>query len=468
MTTEKQEEIESGQSPASELIYRDLFDLNPQPMWVYDVETYGILDVNEAAIRHYGYSRDEFMGMTILALRPEEEVPTLLEAIEWVRANDRLFSSGFYKHRKKDGTIIEVLIQSNIIYIRGKKAELVLAGDVTTWAASERERRASEDKFKAIFDNTTDAIVLCDDDGCCIDQNEAALRMLGYEPGDLKGVCIDRLLDLSEEAPFRLIWKNFLNGEILNGLMTLFRRDGASITGSFNAKPNILPGVHLCVITDVTESLEKKRELIASERRFKALVQEGADLIAILDEQGNYKFVSESSTPILGISPDEFVGKNAFDWIHPDDREAVLALFLKISEHRQIKTEPFRFMDGNGKYRWIVTIATNMTDDPAVDGVVVNSRDITDSVEKARDLVISNERYRRQNERLKEIAWTQSHVVRAPLARLMGLVDLWQSGDCGDMPDEMVVELIRESACELDGVIREIVRKAGRIQNEGE
>jgi PAS domain S-box-containing protein len=327
---------------------------------------------------------------------------------------------------------------------------------------------APEVMYRAIFDNTTDAIVLCDDDGCCTDLNEATRRMLGYGVGDLRGVCIADFMQLPEEIPFDVVWKNFLNGEILNGLMKIRRKDGTMITGSFNSKPNILPGLHMCVITDVTERLEKKRELMESERRFKALVQEGADLIAILDEEGNYKFVSESSYPILGIHPQDFIGKNAFGWIHPDDREAVLALFLKIKEHRQIKTEPFRFMDGLGAYRWIVTIATNMTDDPAVGGVVANSRDITEAVIKAKDLEISNERYRQQNERLREIAWTQSHVVRAPLTRLMGLVDLLQTGDTGSMPVETVIGLIGLSAGELDEVIREIVGKADKVQNDDE
>ncbi|MCF0070608.1 PAS domain-containing protein [Dyadobacter sp. CY261] len=468
MSTEKQERFGKGKPLASEVMYHDLFDLNPQPMWVYDVDSYRVLDVNEAAVRHYGYSRDEFLSMTILDLRPREEIPVILEAVEFVRKHDKLYTSGSYKHRKKSGEIIDVLIQSNIVYIDGKKAELILSTDITSWVESERERKASEDKFKAIFDNTTDAIILCDDHGSCLDLNDATVRVLGYDTEDMKGICIDHFILLPEETPFALLWKNFLNGEILNGLINIRRKDGSLITGSFNAKPNILPGLHMCMIIDVTERLEKKRELIASERRFKALVQEGADLIAILDEQGNYKFVSESSGPILGIHPEEFIGKNAFDWIHPDDREDVLALFLKISEYRQIKTEPFRFQDGSGRYRWILTTATNMTDDPAVGGVVANSRDITEAVEKAHDLLVSNERYRLQNERLRRIAWTQSHLVRAPLTRLMGLVELLQTGDCEGMIVETALGLIRSSANELDEVVREIVRIADKVQNDDE
>nr|WP_295921216.1 PAS domain-containing protein [uncultured Dyadobacter sp.] len=467
MSTDKQEGFESSKPLASEVLYHDLFELNPQPMWVYDVGTYQVLHVNEAAVRHYGYSREEFLGMTILALRPEQEIPVTLEAVEIVRKHQRLYSANTYRHRKKNGEVIDVKIKSNIIYINGRKAELVLSTDITGVLAAERARISSDEKFKAIFDNTTDAIVLCDDAGICIDFNNATSTVMGYGANELKGSRIDCFMDLPAEARFDVVWKNFLNGEILNGVMRIRRKDGAIIMGSFNAKPAILPGVHMCVITDITEMMEKREALMASERRFKALVQEGADLIAILDKEGNYHFVSESCYPILGIQPADLIGANAFDWIHPEDRAAVLALFLKIPEGKQIKTEPFRFRDGLGNYRWIITTATNMIDDPAVGGIVANSRDITEAVLKGEDLRISNERYRQQNERLRDIAWTQSHVVRAPLVRLMGLVDLLKTGDCGGLGMAVTLDLIRSSADELDEVITEIVKKADKVQNDG-
>lgn len=467
MSTDKQDGLESGRPLASEVLYHDLFELNPQPMWVYDVETCEVLHVNEAAVRHYGYSREEFLGMTILALRPEQDIPGTLEAVEFVRKHRKLYSANTYRHRKKNGEVIDVKINSNIIYINGRKAELVLSTDITGVLAAERAQVNSEEKFKAVFDHTTDAIVLCDDDGICIDFNNATSTVIGYGANELKGSRIDCFLDLPAHTPFGVVWKNFLNGEILNGVMRIRRKDGALIMGSFNARPSILPGVHMCVITDITEMMEKRDALMASERRFKALVQEGADLIAILDNEGNYHFVSESCYPILGIQPADLIGENAFDWIHPEDRAAVLALFLKIPEGRQIKTEPFRFRDGHGNYRWIITTATNMIDDPAVGGIVANSRDITEAVLKGEDLRISNERYRQQNERLRDIAWTQSHVVRAPLVRLMGLVDLLKTGDCGRLGMDSTLDLIRSSADELDEVITEIVKKADKLQNDG-
>ena len=131
-----------------------------------------------------------------------------------------------------------------------------------------------------------------------------------------------------------------------------------------------------------------------SEEKFKALVQEGSDLIAILDREGNFTFTSGTSTSALGIGPSEFIGKNAFQYVHPDDRERVTKEFALLKVQKKARTEPFRFRNNNGDWKWIETAATNLLDDPAVEGIVINSRDITTLIEQAREIEQINERYK--------------------------------------------------------------------------
>ncbi len=119
----------------SESRYRELFASNPHPMWVYDLETLAFLDVNGAAIAHYGYSREEFLGMTLMDIRPPEDVTRLLENIENVI--EGYDQAGFWRHVTKDGTLIDVDIASHTLAFNGRRAELVLALDIT-------ERRQAE------------------------------------------------------------------------------------------------------------------------------------------------------------------------------------------------------------------------------------------------------------------------------------------------------------------------------------
>ncbi len=111
----------------SEERYRLLFESNPNPMWVYDIETLSFLAVNEAAIRHYGYSQEEFRSMTLQDLRPLENIPLLLERLKTLGDNQITL----WRHRKKDGTIIEVETISRSLMFAGRPARLVLVNDIT-------------------------------------------------------------------------------------------------------------------------------------------------------------------------------------------------------------------------------------------------------------------------------------------------------------------------------------------------
>ncbi|MBI3169334.1 MAG: GAF domain-containing protein [Chloroflexi bacterium] len=113
----------------SEEHYRMLFESNPHPMWVYDIETLQFLAVNKAAITHYGYSHRQFLSMTLKDIRPPEDIPLLLNDIENSGEGDQVPTE--WRHRKKDGTLIHVEITSHSILWLDRKARLVLAHDIT-------------------------------------------------------------------------------------------------------------------------------------------------------------------------------------------------------------------------------------------------------------------------------------------------------------------------------------------------
>lgn len=128
----------------SEERYRNLFDSNPHPMWVYDVETLDFLAVNDAAVRRYGYSRDEFLAMTIKDIRPPDRVPVLLHALLENPETETPQICGVFRHSRKDGSEIEAEIASSGIVFRGRSAGLVLAMDVTEKRRLEAERETMQ------------------------------------------------------------------------------------------------------------------------------------------------------------------------------------------------------------------------------------------------------------------------------------------------------------------------------------
>jgi hypothetical protein len=113
----------------SEQRYRDLFDKNPHSMWVYDMDGLGFLTVNDAAVHEYGYSRDEFLSLTLRDIRPPEDIPAMLASVAAPSAGFR--PRGTWRHRRKDGSIMDVEVTGHDVEFDGRKGRLVAAVDVT-------------------------------------------------------------------------------------------------------------------------------------------------------------------------------------------------------------------------------------------------------------------------------------------------------------------------------------------------
>ena len=123
--------------------YRLLFDANPQPMWVFDATTLEFLAVNEAAIRHYGYSREEFLSMNIMDIHPAEEPPGLP-----MTAHPSRQEAAFTRHQRKDGTLMDVELVSHELEIDGRRARLVLATDISDRARTRAALHQSEEQLR--------------------------------------------------------------------------------------------------------------------------------------------------------------------------------------------------------------------------------------------------------------------------------------------------------------------------------
>ncbi|MDO1450051.1 PAS domain-containing sensor histidine kinase [Rhodocytophaga aerolata] len=123
---------------AAEAKFKLMFDNNPIPMWVYDMKTLQFLMVNNAAVATYGYSREQFLSMNLLDIRPKEDYSLLTENIHKDH-NDRFTFSGVWRHLKKNGNILYVEINSHPIELNGVAAKLVLSFDVTQRVKTQEE-----------------------------------------------------------------------------------------------------------------------------------------------------------------------------------------------------------------------------------------------------------------------------------------------------------------------------------------
>lgn len=186
-----------------------------------------------------------------------------------------------------------------------------------------------------------------------------------------------------------------------------------------NAKniPVFQQDLMISTVTDVTEKFRAEEQLKANERRFKALVQDGSDLIAILNLNGEFTYVSPTSTMILGIPPKNAIGEKMINFVHEDDQKMIIDIMNDLPRRRRFNIKQVRFKSVENNFKWLEASVTNLLHEPSVKGFVINAHDIT-------------ERIHYQNEIKKALAEKEvllseiHHRVKNNLAVISGMMQL--------------------------------------------
>ncbi len=242
----------------SEQRYRLMFENNPTPMWVYDIETLKFLDVNNALVKYYGYSKSELLSMTIKDMHSSEEVSLAVMINKMSKNTDGINLTGEWKLKRKDGSFVYTEIISHSFVFDHRQAKLVIANDIT-----------------------------------------------------------DRK----------------------------------------NAEENILK----------------------SEKRFRALVERSSDFYLIINQKGRITYAAPSTLQIVGYTQAELISSTIFDIVHPDDIKNVTSLFSDILQTPGVPFKGlYRAKHKSGKWLWMESVSINLTEDPNINGIIVNSRDVND------------------------------------------------------------------------------------------
>ncbi|HUJ29622.1 MAG TPA: CHASE domain-containing protein [Myxococcales bacterium] len=168
----------------SERRYRQLFADLPLPTWVYDRETLSFLDVNDAAIAHYGWTREEFLGMTLRDIRPPEEIPSMLASV--ASAEPAMQPERFH-HLRKDGSVITVEVTGHQFDLDGRSARLVVAHDITEAERIDAEKQRMEKNIARFSESGLVGVTFANlATGTFSEANDAFLKMIGYSRDDLK------------------------------------------------------------------------------------------------------------------------------------------------------------------------------------------------------------------------------------------------------------------------------------------
>jgi PAS domain S-box-containing protein len=247
----------------SEAQYRLLFESNPHAMWVYDLETLRFLAVNGAAIEQYGYSREEFLSMTLAQIRPPEDIRKLQEVL--ARRSPGFARPREWRHRKKNGAIITAEITAHQLDFSGRRAELVMAIDITERKLAEQALVESEDRYRDLVDNSHELMCTHDLEGRILSVNPWAARVLGYKQEALIGLHIRDGLVSEYRDQFDEYLREIKEKGFARGIMRVKTADGETRLWEYY---NTLrtQGVQTPIVRGMAHDVTERRQALAREK----------------------------------------------------------------------------------------------------------------------------------------------------------------------------------------------------------
>jgi PAS domain S-box-containing protein len=349
--------------------YRLLFDANPHPMWVYDVETLRFLAINDVAVRRYGYSRDEFLAMTIADIRPYEDLDALKEQISRSSGETFLNSTG-WRHVLKDGSIIDVEISSHPLEMDGRQARLVMAVDVTERKRAEDALLRSESRSRRLVESNLIGVAFVDANGLVVDANDEFLKISGFSREELSARAVrwDRLVQEYQLTAYNAIplpanraWQaTRFEAECM-------RTDGTRVPALFGVV-RLEEGSDetLCFALDLTglRRAEKERDrLLAaeqvarasaelSERRYRLLAAALPQIVWTAGPDGGADYFNPRWSQYSGLDKPGSIGMGWQSAIHPRDLEKYRTAWENALESKESFNLNLRLRRADGIYRW--------------------------------------------------------------------------------------------------------------------
>lgn len=437
-----------------EMAYIRVFRESPQPMWIYDCKTLEFVDVNDAAIHLYGYTLEEFLKMTILQVRPKEEVPKLLDATRFATSGFQNF--GTWKHLKKDGSLIFVDIRTFGTHYKGREVEIVSISDVTGKHIAFEALSRQELLLNSIMNSTNDLIWAVDEQKHYTAFNNAfrdSIRIFKNQEVHVGGPLVKG--DTEEEIRR---WNEYYDRGLAGEAHTIEESLALEDMGLAFAEISFHPirkqqrvvGVS-CFARDITQRKHQEINLQKALDRYDMVTLATSNVIWDYDMVAQTMHWNNNLATMFGHRKADDTESWWEAHVHPDDAPKIIGgLQQAIAETRSTYAGEYRFLCADGQYRHVfdrVYIMYNNAHQPI--RMIGAMEDITD-----KKLYV---------EELQKVAHMSSHSLRRPVASMLGVVNLLNKDNLTDPANLPLLTGIEKIAKEMDEIIHVVAEKCNRI-----
>jgi len=437
--------------------YQLMFKTHPLPMWVYDAETLHFLEVNEAAVRHYGYSREEFLSMTIAAIRPPEDVPKLLDRPE--PDGPGYYDAGAWRHRKKDGSLIDVEIIAHPVQFAGRRAKMILAIDITEQKRGEEALRRSESRFRRLAESNIIGVCVGDGVGHILEANGAFLKLVGYTGEDLRAgeVRWDKMTPPEYQHVNEQMHQQLMtSGVAAPREIEYLRKNGSRVPALVGLAA--IEGAEdqaIGFVLDLTEQKRAENAVRVSEERYRLLFEHNMSGVVYASTEGEILECNDFIARLLGYgSPEELKKINARDlYFRPAERDALVAL---LKEEGTVTNREVCFLRKDGSLLWVL-VSLNLVPGPGgAQTVLGTNMDISERRQAEEEMRRAKEAAENASRIKSEFLANMSHEIRTPMNGIIGMTELALDTELTAEQREYL-ETVRASADTLLTIINDIL-----------
>lgn len=453
--------------------YRLLFNHSPIPKFIFDIETLEFLIVNQAACDKYGYSKEEFLAMNVKDIRPKECIDDLEKVLASALEDGSYPFDVIISHQKKNGDILKVKIEAKYVIYKDKKVKLAYAIDLT--AELNTQKKLTETNYKLQLASEIASLGYWSNDlvKSEIQWSEEMYKIFEVDPETFE-LTLDNISkcfhpdnqsdfepnfhthfedNIVKESERRILTKSGKTKWVLERINLICDENGKSIQ---------LDGI----VIDITKRKIYEQEIVESNNRFKTLAKATNEALFDWDLIEETVVWGDGFHTIFGYDLSVYDYYLFSNNIYPEDKEKVVEDFNKIIEDptKENFTAKLRFLKANREIAYVQFKGVLIRDENgkairALQSII----DLTENLERLNKIEI-------QNKKLKDIAWKQSHEVRAPLSNIMGLVILLKTNLNleDDKENSKIINYITESTKKLDEIIHDIVDKTSELEKEKE
>jgi PAS domain S-box-containing protein len=456
----KKERIEAFETiKLNEAKYRYMFHNNPQPMWIYDGETLAFLEVNEAAINHYGYSKDEFLSMTLKDIRPETEIERLI--IDNQLRNNTIHRAGEWIHKKKNGELITVEVISHPIVFNQHNARHVLINDITERKKAEEKLTSERKLLRILIDNLPVTIYVKDNKCRKIIANRTDLDIMKVKSEDeiIGKTDLDIYNNTVGERGYADDQKVVETGEaILNHEENFVDVNGNPrwlITSKIplseeNGEIIGLVGIGL----DITEQKLAQEKIL---KLSKGIEQSPAS-IEITDTEGIIEYVNPKFCETTGYSSEEIIGKHArilrSDKMPP---ETYVDLWETIKAGKVWQKELLNKRKDGSVFWESVTLTSIKNDKGLITNYIAIKEDISVRKQMEAELIQAKEKAEESDHLKSAFLANMSHEIRTPLNSIIGFSELLGDPDFDQEQKDEFIRTIVDNGNNLLVIISDIM-----------